>query len=68
MHAGAVRVSEDKVTARSRSSCRVLAVFNVVMTYSNKQFFMLHRSQHFKQSIMFMHESRLKGEGCLVHW
>ncbi|CAB1317390.1 unnamed protein product [Coregonus sp. 'balchen'] len=22
---------------------------------------------HFKQSIMFMHESRLKGEGCLVH-
>ncbi|XP_010882412.1 dual specificity protein phosphatase 22-B [Esox lucius] len=23
--------------------------------------------QHFKQSIMFMHESRLKGEGCLVH-
>ncbi|XP_061654680.1 dual specificity protein phosphatase 22-B isoform X3 [Phyllopteryx taeniolatus] len=25
------------------------------------------RTQHFKQSIMFMHESRLKGEGCLVH-
>ncbi|XP_058493638.1 dual specificity protein phosphatase 22-B [Solea solea] len=24
-------------------------------------------TQHFKQSIMFMHESRLKGEGCLVH-
>ncbi|KAJ8012146.1 hypothetical protein DPEC_G00065640 [Dallia pectoralis] len=23
--------------------------------------------QHFKQSIVFMHESRLKGEGCLVH-
>ncbi|KAM9845194.1 dual specificity protein phosphatase 22-B isoform 1-T1 [Aulostomus maculatus] len=23
--------------------------------------------QHFKQSIMFMHESRLKGEGVLVH-
>lgn len=23
--------------------------------------------QHFKKSIMFMHESRLKGEGCLVH-
>ncbi|XP_024247203.2 dual specificity protein phosphatase 22-B isoform X1 [Oncorhynchus tshawytscha] len=22
---------------------------------------------HFKQSIMFIHESRLKGEGCLVH-
>ncbi|XP_029686899.1 dual specificity protein phosphatase 22-B isoform X1 [Takifugu rubripes] len=27
----------------------------------------LRRTQHFKQSIMFMHESRLKGEGCLVH-
>ncbi|KAM9845195.1 dual specificity protein phosphatase 22-B isoform 2-T2 [Aulostomus maculatus] len=25
------------------------------------------RKQHFKQSIMFMHESRLKGEGVLVH-
>ncbi|XP_059914238.1 dual specificity protein phosphatase 22-B [Gadus macrocephalus] len=24
-------------------------------------------TQHFRQSIMFMHESRLKGEGCLVH-
>uniref|UniRef100_A0A3B4G6X1 Dual specificity protein phosphatase 22-B-like n=1 Tax=Pundamilia nyererei TaxID=303518 RepID=A0A3B4G6X1_9CICH len=24
-------------------------------------------SQYFKQSIVFMHESRLKGEGCLVH-
>ncbi|KAM4727544.1 dual specificity protein phosphatase 22-B [Anableps anableps] len=24
-------------------------------------------TQHFKQSIIFMHESRLKGEGCLVH-
>ncbi|KAL0966182.1 hypothetical protein UPYG_G00291990 [Umbra pygmaea] len=23
--------------------------------------------QHFKQSIVFMHEARLKGEGCLVH-
>lgn len=23
--------------------------------------------QHFKESIMFMHECRLKGEGCLVH-
>ncbi|XP_056598897.1 dual specificity protein phosphatase 22-B [Triplophysa dalaica] len=23
--------------------------------------------QHFKKSIMFIHESRLKGEGCLVH-
>ncbi|XP_051983880.1 dual specificity protein phosphatase 22-B isoform X2 [Xyrauchen texanus] len=23
--------------------------------------------QHFKESIRFMHESRLKGEGCLVH-
>ncbi|XP_059420176.1 dual specificity protein phosphatase 22-B [Carassius carassius] len=23
--------------------------------------------QHFKKSIKFMHESRLKGEGCLVH-
>ncbi|XP_017328111.1 dual specificity protein phosphatase 22-B [Ictalurus punctatus] len=23
--------------------------------------------KHFKQSIMFMHECRLKGEGCLVH-
>ncbi|XP_050979765.1 dual specificity protein phosphatase 22-B [Labeo rohita] len=23
--------------------------------------------QHFKQSIKFMHDSRLKGEGCLVH-
>ncbi|XP_060900784.1 dual specificity protein phosphatase 22-B isoform X2 [Labrus mixtus] len=26
-----------------------------------------YMTQHFKQSIMFMHESRLKGEGCLVH-
>ncbi|XP_043990317.1 dual specificity protein phosphatase 22-B isoform X1 [Gambusia affinis] len=24
-------------------------------------------TQHFKESIMFMHECRLKGEGCLVH-
>lgn len=24
-------------------------------------------TQHFRQSIVFMHESRLKGEGCLVH-
>ncbi|XP_035268280.1 dual specificity protein phosphatase 22-B-like isoform X2 [Anguilla rostrata] len=24
-------------------------------------------TQHFKDSIAFMHESRLKGEGCLVH-
>lgn len=24
-------------------------------------------TQHFKKSIIFMHESRLKGEGCLVH-
>ncbi|XP_037314812.2 dual specificity protein phosphatase 22-B isoform X1 [Pungitius pungitius] len=24
-------------------------------------------TQHFKQSITFIHESRLKGEGCLVH-
>ncbi|XP_047224986.1 dual specificity protein phosphatase 22-B [Girardinichthys multiradiatus] len=24
-------------------------------------------TQHFKQSIMFMHESRLEGAGCLVH-
>ncbi|XP_077580358.1 dual specificity protein phosphatase 22-B [Stigmatopora nigra] len=24
-------------------------------------------SQYFKKSIIFMHESRLKGEGCLVH-
>ncbi|TMS10022.1 Dual specificity protein phosphatase 22-B [Larimichthys crocea] len=24
-------------------------------------------TQHFKQSIIFMHESRLKREGCLVH-
>ncbi|XP_061776238.1 dual specificity protein phosphatase 22-B isoform X2 [Nerophis ophidion] len=24
-------------------------------------------TQHFKQSITFMHESRIKGEGCLVH-
>ncbi|KAG7263386.1 hypothetical protein CRUP_017332 [Coryphaenoides rupestris] len=24
-------------------------------------------TQYFKESIMFMHESRLKGEGCLVH-
>ncbi|XP_008295729.1 dual specificity protein phosphatase 22-B [Stegastes partitus] len=24
-------------------------------------------TQHFKESITFMHESRLKGEGCLVH-
>ncbi|XP_061878687.1 dual specificity protein phosphatase 22-B isoform X1 [Entelurus aequoreus] len=24
-------------------------------------------TQHFKQSITFMHESRMKGEGCLVH-
>ncbi|KAJ8276859.1 hypothetical protein GJAV_G00068710 [Gymnothorax javanicus] len=24
-------------------------------------------TQHFKDSIVFMHESRLKGEGCLVH-
>ncbi|KAM7400542.1 hypothetical protein PAMA_004971 [Pampus argenteus] len=24
-------------------------------------------TQHFKESIMFIHESRLKGEGCLVH-
>ncbi|XP_031419086.1 dual specificity protein phosphatase 22-B isoform X2 [Clupea harengus] len=24
-------------------------------------------TQHFKESIIFMHESRLKGEGCLVH-
>ncbi|KAM3605469.1 uncharacterized protein V6R79_026043 [Siganus canaliculatus] len=24
-------------------------------------------TQHFKRSITFMHESRLKGEGCLVH-
>ncbi|KAM4629872.1 dual specificity protein phosphatase 22-B-like [Polymixia lowei] len=23
--------------------------------------------QHFRDSIMFIHESRLKGEGCLVH-
>lgn len=28
----------------------------------------LCRTQYFKESIMFMHESRLKGEGCLVHW
>ncbi|XP_076828359.1 dual specificity protein phosphatase 22-B isoform X3 [Brachyhypopomus gauderio] len=26
-----------------------------------------YRVQHFKESITFMHESRLKGEGCLVH-
>lgn len=24
-------------------------------------------TQHFKDSIMFIHESRMKGEGCLVH-
>ncbi|XP_061095600.1 dual specificity protein phosphatase 22-B-like isoform X1 [Conger conger] len=24
-------------------------------------------TQHFRDSIVFMHESRLKGEGCLVH-
>ncbi|XP_062412951.1 dual specificity protein phosphatase 22-B [Sardina pilchardus] len=24
-------------------------------------------TQHFKESIVFMHECRLKGEGCLVH-
>ncbi|KAM7379411.1 hypothetical protein PAMP_004962 [Pampus punctatissimus] len=49
----------------------VLAVlsywFNVVMTYYDMHFLFLHRTQHFKESIMFMHESRLKGEGCLVH-
>lgn len=26
------------------------------------------RIQYFRDSIMFIHESRLKGEGCLVHW
>nr|XP_046247564.1 dual specificity protein phosphatase 22-B-like isoform X2 [Scatophagus argus] len=25
------------------------------------------RTQYFRDSIMFIHESRLKGEGCLVH-
>ncbi|XP_069377403.1 dual specificity protein phosphatase 22-B isoform X2 [Paralichthys olivaceus] len=25
------------------------------------------RTQHFRDSITFIHESRLKGEGCLVH-
>uniref|UniRef100_A0A8C6SBY5 Dual specificity protein phosphatase 22 n=1 Tax=Neogobius melanostomus TaxID=47308 RepID=A0A8C6SBY5_9GOBI len=25
------------------------------------------KTQHFKDSIMFIHESRMKGEGCLVH-
>ncbi|XP_016536633.1 dual specificity protein phosphatase 22-B isoform X2 [Poecilia formosa] len=24
--------------------------------------------QYFRESIMFIHESRLKGEGCLIHW
>uniref|UniRef100_W5N5X0 Dual specificity phosphatase 22b n=1 Tax=Lepisosteus oculatus TaxID=7918 RepID=W5N5X0_LEPOC len=25
-------------------------------------------TQYFKESIKFIHESRLKREGCLVHW
>lgn len=27
-----------------------------------------NRTRHFKESIQFIHECRLKGEGCLVHW
>lgn len=39
------------------------------MQFKMTMFFcLLHRTQHFKQSIRFMHESRLKEEGCLVHW
>lgn len=26
------------------------------------------RMQHFKESIKFIHECRLRGGGCLVHW
>ncbi|KAK1339621.1 hypothetical protein QTO34_018174 [Cnephaeus nilssonii] len=26
------------------------------------------RTRHFKESIKFIHECRLRGEGCLVHW
>ncbi|XP_043990318.1 dual specificity protein phosphatase 22-B isoform X2 [Gambusia affinis] len=40
-----------------------------VMTYNKYYLHILSpfRTQHFKESIMFMHECRLKGEGCLVH-
>lgn len=31
-------------------------------------FFPPHRTRHFKESIKFIHECRLQGEGCLVHW
>lgn len=35
---------------------------------ANVTFLCLVRSQHFKESIRFIHECRLNGWSCLVHW
>lgn len=51
-----------KMTPPSQEAVAFLQIIAVML------FRLLHRTQHFKQSIRFMHESRLKDEGCLVHW
>uniref|UniRef100_A0A672FHC7 Dual specificity phosphatase 22 n=1 Tax=Salarias fasciatus TaxID=181472 RepID=A0A672FHC7_SALFA len=42
----------------------------IFIEYSSNHLFNVSgstRTQYFRDSIMFIHESRLKGEGCLVH-
>lgn len=39
-----------------------------ILTVRHQDYVDVGRTQYFRDSIIFIHESRLKGEGCLVHW
>ncbi|XP_048814927.1 dual specificity protein phosphatase 22-A-like isoform X8 [Lagopus muta] len=76
LYLGNIRDSEDRDSLRRHGVTHILSVHNGAkpvledMTYlcisasdSSSQNLM----QHFKESIKFIHECRLRGGGCLVH-
>ncbi|XP_048814917.1 dual specificity protein phosphatase 22-A-like isoform X1 [Lagopus muta] len=77
LYLGNIRDSEDRDSLRRHGVTHILSVHNGAkpvledMTYlcisasdSSSQNL---RMQHFKESIKFIHECRLRGGGCLVH-
>ncbi|XP_061077722.1 dual specificity protein phosphatase 22-A [Conger conger] len=76
LYLGNIRDSENKDSLSKNGITHILSVYNNANpVLEDKTYLCIHAadsssqnlSQHFKECIRFIHESRLNGGGCLVH-
>uniref|UniRef100_A0A8C8I6N7 Dual specificity protein phosphatase 15 n=1 Tax=Oncorhynchus tshawytscha TaxID=74940 RepID=A0A8C8I6N7_ONCTS len=70
LYLGNIRDSENRESLSQNNITHILSVYNnakPVLEVGGAMCLCLCRSQHFKESIRFIHECRLNGGACLVH-